>query len=233
MHPTISYDEARRLSAELLEGGDVDVTAAVKWVGSGDEVPVEPWKALAVELDLRLDRFASGDTRDKDAVEGAAAVLLHAVAADLPLQVLDDPGFWRYVSLVHLWRFITWRESAFAADEPDWHRYGVYIDGKRFSECVPLRMHLRARVGTRDDDYSLVSEIPAATDLWRSHIMRVRTSYSPVLAQALLQSYKDDRMSIDDVRALAKRIQRVASNVVLHLYEPDEAASVIAELRGG
>lgn len=230
-HPSISLDEVRRIAAERLQGSDVDVSGSVKWVGDGASLDLEPIKAAAAQIDGDLDAFVASGNSDKDAFEGAAAVPLYAALAPLSLDVLDDQGFWRYLSMAHLWTLTTWREPAFRKEEAEWSKYRVYIDGRRQSECVALRMYLRARIAERDGDFSLATDIPEATDLWRSHIVRVRTSYSPVLAQAILEEQRAARMNTEDVRAFAKRIQRVASNVVLHLYEPDEAASLVTELR--
>lgn len=230
-HPSISVDEVRRIAGERLQEIDFDLSGSVKWVGSGTDLDLEPIKAAVAQIDRDLDAFVVSGQADKDAFEGAAAATLYSALAPLPLDVLDDQGFWRYLSLAHLWEFTTWREPAFGRDEPDWAKYRVYIDGRRQSECVPLRMYLRVRIAERDGDFSLATNIAEATDLWRSHIVRIRTSYSPVLAQAILHEQKTARMNTEDLRAFAKRVQRVASNVVLHLYEPDEAAALVTELK--
>lgn len=228
MYPTISLDECKRIVGLLLDEQEVNVDDAIKWVGP-EEVDVQAFEPIAQELKRDLTVFEGGGSSDKDAFEGVAAAKLHAGLRHLPLAVLDDPGFWRYLSVGLFWDVIVWREAG--AFQKEWQDYRRYIDGTKQSECVPLRMYLRGQIALRDGDYGLASAVPEATDLWRSHIVRVRTSYSPVLAQGLLRMQRDDRLPTTPLRELAKRIRRVSSNVVLHLYEDGEVDQLLEELR--
>lgn len=228
-YPVISLDESERLCARLVEGLEIDVNNVVKWMGTSPEIDLELIKSTALQLRDDLEEFEASGASDKDAFEGQASAKLHAALADLPLAVLDDPGFWRYLAIAHLWAIVVWREPK--AFEKDWTKYRVYVDGRLQTECVPLRMFLRGQIAVVDGDYALTSAVPAATDFWRSHVARVRTSYSPVLARAFIREQVADRMSTDDLRAYAKRLQRVASNVVLHTYDDDAAATLLASLR--
>jgi hypothetical protein len=232
MYPTITLDETRRLSEELLRGVEVDLQGSVKWIGGGDEISTEAFTQLRTKLNDFVSSFAISDETDKDAVEAKGSVEVFAAVNELQLEILDDPGFWRYLAMTCMWDFIVWREPRFSKDdeERDWSKYRVYIDGRKNTECVPLRMYLRARIGEIDDAFDLVTGIGAATDLWRSHIVRVRTSYSPNLAQAVLTKYKAERLGTNALRATAKRIQRIASNRVLHLYGADDAASLVEDV---
>lgn len=228
-YPVVSLDECERLCARLIGGLDIDVNSAVKWMGASPEIDLEPLKSTASQLHDDLQVFEASEASDKDLFEGQASAKVHAALADLPLAVLDDPGFWRYLSIAHLWGVVFWREQkAFAKD---WSKYRVYVDGRLQTECVPLRMFLRGQIAVVDGDYSLASVVPAATDFWRSHIVRVRTSYSPRLAQAFVREQLADRMSTDELRAYAKRLQRVASNVVLNTYDDRAAAALLASIR--
>lgn len=233
-YPVISTDEVERLVTDLLgeHGDDVDRTRAVKWVGNGTDLDPDSLEALSQKLDELMaaepDLEAKGA---RDRIEGKGSILVADALGELPLDVLDDPGFWRYVSLAHLWHFIHWRERA-TFDKGDYSTSRVYVDGKRYAECVPLRMFLRGRIAADAGDKDLAAAAPEATDLWRSHILRVRTSYTPDLAAALVrqQSDPDRRMATDPLRAQAKRINRVASNVVLAIYDQAAAEKLVAEL---
>jgi hypothetical protein len=230
-YPTLSLDECKRVAALLLDGQDADLANVVKWVGTSPELDVHPIEALASEVRNDLDAFIATGNRDKDAFEGAAAGKIHATLRQLPLEILDDPGFWRYLSVSHFWELVQWRESgAFAKG---WDNYRPYIDARRQAECVPLRMFLRGQIALRDGGYALAAAVEKGTDLWRSHIVRVRTSYSPVLAQSLVTMQRDSRLNTDDLREIAKRVQRVSSNVVLHLYGDEDATELLDELRTG
>ena len=88
-----------------------------------------------------------------------------------------------------------------------------------------------AEIGSTDGDYSLVSGVPAATDLWRSHILRVATCTAPPVTRALLREQLHDRMSTDELREVARRLNRLSTNIVLALYDEADATKLIAELR--
>jgi hypothetical protein len=227
-YPVISLDECERLCARLVEGLEPDLNNAVKWVGTSPELDLKPISAMSSQLCDDLAAFQASGASDKDAFEGQASGRLHAALASLPFGVLDDPGFWRYLAISHLWPIVVWREPQ--AFERDWTKYRAYVDGRLPAECVPLRMFLRGQIAVVDGDYGLASAVHAGTDFWRSHIVRVRTSYSPVLAQAFIREQVADRMSTDVLRAYAKRLQRVASNVVLHTYDQEAAQTLLHSL---
>jgi hypothetical protein len=229
-YPTIAVDDVRQVATDLLDEAGVDMSRWVRWVGEGADLDLAPIESTCQLLVTDLEEFRAGGATDKDEFEGRASSPLHQVLSGLPLNVLDDPGFWRYLAVAQLWDVVRWREES--AFRKDWVAYRVYIDGRRHAECVPLRMFLRGQIAERAGDYSLASSVPQATDLWRSHIVRVRTSYSPILAQGLLlQMQGDQRMNTDELRAFAKRIQRVSSNVVLHVYDTDDVTQLLTELR--
>lgn len=230
-HPTIAPDALDRLGPELLAGRQPDIGGAVKWVGTSPEVDLAPLAALSPELEADLEAFRSSkDARDKDLFEGRAAEKLHAALEDLPVDVLDNPGFWRYVSVTRLWWLARWREQP-THDRGEWEKFRIYVDGRRSSECVALRMFIRGRIAAEAGDPALAHAVPEATDLWRSHIVRVRTSYIPVLAGELLKHQVRDRMPTNDLREFAKRLNRLASNVVIDTYDASEVDPLLEELR--
>lgn len=229
-YPTISVDDLERLSAQLLSGSDADREASIKWVGEGPEIDLQPLQELATALRSELAELGAGEPPVVgDEFEGPASARLHATLRHVALRVLDDAGFWRYISAVHIWDMAVARQrSTFESQE--WTRYRGYIDGRTRSECIPLRMFVRGQLAWTEDGYELASAIPGAADLWRSHIIRIRTSYSRALAQGLVKQQMADKMTTDEVRAHAKRITRVASNVMLHLYDGNEVDELLSEL---
>jgi hypothetical protein len=229
-YPTISLDSCKTLWEATLNGEAIDLSAVVRWPGSGEEIDLSELQALASGLPAELTAFrASKATNDKDALEGSIAGRLHHALRDVPIQVLDDPGFWRYLTLAHFTDITMWREESTFTKE--WWDYRKYVDGRSRSEGVVPRMYIRGRLSLRgDDDYSLSTAVKQATDLWRSHIVRVRTSYSAALTQGLVQQVADRRMPTDDLRAHARRINRISSNVVLQTYDDDAITALLEEL---
>lgn len=227
----MSLNDVERLSQELLEYQETDLTTGIRWTGSGPEVDLTELESLAADIRTDVREFLQRDRPPKgDEVEGARSVELFRALEHLPLTVIDDPGFWRYIGLVELWDFLCWREPR-AFESREWSKYRNYIDGRRNAECVALRMFIRGRLAVIGGDATLAAAVPEATDLWRSHIVRVRTGYSPSLAAGLLRAQLRERMPTDQLRDHARRLNRLASNVVLHTYGKEAVDELMEELR--
>lgn len=227
-YPTLTYSRADELVTTGLAGDVPSIASVVSWVGAGDEIDLAPLDTTADELRARyLESIASGDGDKPEVFEGEAAGALHAALRDLPVEVLDDPGFWRYVSLAKLWWFIEDREAAPIGRG----NHMTYIDGSHPTECVPLRMFLRAQSIRDGDDYSLASSMDNATDFWRSHVIRVQTGTAPPLARSFASLQARVRMpTTPELRPFARRVNRLWSNVVLGRLDEDEARDVMEEL---
>ena len=230
-YPTVSKSKAKELALAHLEADSIGLDDDISWEGDGPELDVDPLVALEDELRLDWGAFENGPkSTDRDLFEGKAAVRLHQVVSTLELSVtdLDDPGFWRYLTLAHFWWLVRWREpKAFASG--DWARIRPYVDATNPTECVVLRMYLRGQI-TRPD-YDLAAKIEKGTDFWRSHVLRVRTGSARELARGFAAEQGDRRMPTDELRAYARRLNRVWTNVVLHTYDADEAQALLSELR--
>jgi hypothetical protein len=215
---------------KLLEGVPMTMATEVTWVGAGEEVDLSAIDQLAAKICAGAEakpKASRGSTRDM--LEGELAGSLHMTLRDVPPEMLDDPGWWRYLS-VRIWEFVVWREAD-AFETGDYRKYRRYIDAKVSSECVPMRMYLRAAIARVGDDYSLASAVKKGSDLWRSHILRVRTGTAPALARALVMEQLSARMPTDELRPFASKLNRLWPNVVLNLYTEDEARDLLTELR--
>lgn len=177
---------------------------------------------------------------DPDQIEGRAAILLHRALAEpsVTVPMLDDPGFWRYVALAHLWSFAVWREpKAFdptAGEDEDGsgrEKFRPYVDGKKFTECVPARMWLRVNMlGGREEH--LAAAVRGGTDFWRSHILRVRLGEHPAIVRAMVrrQANEATRLSRDPLRGLVKELTRTVNNLVPSLLDDEAADRLVGEL---
>ena len=232
-YPVLPRGAAAELAQSLLNGGDPSIEDHVKWEGHGPRLNLHEIGSVSDTLRQALGEFQkSGERSDADLFEGRACGELHAMLRSVPLAVIDDPGFWRYLAIAQFWWLATWRhQSTFDGGDPG--QYMRYVDGVRQTECVLTRMYLRAQIVEVDGDYSLASAVPQGSDFWRSHILRVSTGASPALAQALVREQVEHRMPTDEVRALARALNRVSSNIVLSVYSHDDASSLISELRSG
>ncbi|MCY4638117.1 MAG: hypothetical protein OXG04_27095 [Acidobacteria bacterium] len=163
----------------------------------------------------------------KEEREAEAAPLLHDALSIVDVEVLDDPGFWRYLSLALFWDFIRWRETkAFARGN-----YLRYVDGKSSNECVLTRMYLRGAAVGGLPFAEHASVLPKATDFWRSHVVRVRTGTAPSLVRALVDMQRQHRLPTDPLRQFAKALNRTWSNVVLSIYDDDEAHALVKRIQ--
>ncbi len=227
-YPTISTSKADDLVRRLVSGQRPAVDAEVSWVGAGEEVDLGPLDEAVAQLKTRwLEFLGSDDGGRPEEFEGLAAGDLHRALRDLPIEALDDPGFWRYVSVARLWWFIEEREAGPISRG----NHMNYIDGLRPAECVPLRMFLRAQAIQDGDDYSLASSMKQATDFWRSHVIRVRTGGAPPLARSFTRLQTEKQMPTSpELRPFARRLNRLWANVVLDRLDESDADQLMAEL---
>lgn len=235
-YPVLSGDAARAIVMARLRGENPDLPNDLRWVGTGVAFDEGAFRDACEAILGELAVYRAGEEKGlKDQFEGRASGTLHAALAHLEandLGVLDDPGFWRYVSVGELWELVRWREPAFARDGVEWHAIRKYVDGRNNAECVPLRMYLRGRLAlVPPDNYSAASAVKRGTDLWRSHVIRVRASYSPELVRGFVGQVARYKIGTDEMRTFAKRVTRVGSNVVLSLYDDSEIRDLLEQLR--
>lgn len=225
IYPTLPSSSCEQLANQKVEGRDPAVEPHVVMVGSGDQVNLVPVALVAETVDSAIHDLP--DKTDRDQFEGQASGQLFLALAEIPIEVLDDRGFWRYLSISMFWDFIAWREqSAFEAGH-----HLRYVDGRSNTEAVLNRMYLRAKAVGGDDFADLPGALLRATDFWRSHVIRVRTGSAPALTRAFVRMQKDQRMTVDPLRQFARAINRTWTNVVLNLYTDNDAAELIEELR--
>lgn len=229
-YPTVSKGDTRDMAGLLLDGEGIDVELHTVWEGREEELNVEPLAKVADQVTTQLAVFQKSGSKDRDLFEGQVAAELHPTLRDLTVEALDDPGFWRWLTMKYFWDFVFWRESGTFASR-EFEKYRKYIDGLSAAECVLMRMFLRAQAVVDGDDYSMTSAISSGTDFWRSHILRVRVGASPPVAKAFAHEQATHRMPTGELRSYARRLNRIQTNVVLALYDDASAQALIAGLR--
>ncbi len=226
-YPALSSRKVRSIADELLSGSAVDVDGMVVWRGEGDLLDLQALNVVVQQANQEMVALVGSD---RDSVEGRLAGPLFECLQESQIEILDDPGFWAYLSVSKFWEFVVWRErNAFASK--DYLKYGKYVDGRNWSECVLHRTYLRGRLATVDGDSSLAAAVEKGTDLWRSHILRVRTSTAPGLARAVVKEQAADRMDTKVLRSYAKRINRMWTNVDLELWNDEDLEALVNGLR--
>lgn len=229
-YKTLTLQDCRRFALERIEGDTPDIGAAAVSAGSGKELDWKRIRRVSVEIcGLRAE------VANRDQIEGRASILLYDGLSAVGFEALDDPGFWRYLSVGFddFWDFIVWREhKAFSKRES----FLKYVNGKQPTECVLSRMYLRIlALGGRSDPQErfreLAPALPTATDFWRSHVIRVQTAASPAVVRAFARMHQERRLNTDDLREFAKDISKIRSTVVLSIYDDREADAFIRDLR--
>jgi hypothetical protein len=227
-YPTIPLGRCHELAKLLRKGELPAIEPEAIWRGTDESIDFGDLDVVIASLQQRLEQIGTDPslTTDMEPFEGEVAVAVHSWFDALPVEVLDDPGFWRFVALTRFWWFIEWREAkALAGDN-----WLVYVDGRRNTEQIPLRLFLRVRaVAATDPD--LAKDIEKCTDFWRSHVIRVRTGSAPHVAAAFVELQRGKgRLPTTALRAYAKRLNRTWTNTHLGLYDADRAKALIAEL---
>jgi len=226
-YPTIGAPQVMDIAEMLLRGSAVHVDDLCTWRGDGVSLDLRDLDAVvtAAEEDLRRLVQEQDPSTDREPFEGRLAAGIFHHLESVPPEVLDDKGFWRYLAVSRFWWFISWRESerlARGSIKP-------YLDVSQTAEQIPLRLYLRAKaVG---GDVQLCQSIPKSTDFWRSHLIRVRTGSAPHLGRAFARMQTETRLPTEDLRGLARQLNRTWSNVVLVAYSAEEAAALIEELK--
>lgn len=203
------------------------------------QVDMRSITSLARELDeaLRHERTA----RATETLEGRFAGRVHEVLVECPIEVLDDHEFWTYLAVVHFWRFIVVREQKSfekakkggqaeldddATPAEEHVPFRRYFDGTDVYQ-IPLRMFIRAQAVEEHGDYSLTEAVADGTDFWRSHVVRVSTSYWPPLSRALVRRQADERLGTKELRKAAKTLNRFRANMYPAVYDDHLAEQAV------
>lgn len=217
-YPVLTNSKCSELATQLVGGQEPAVEPHVNWIGQGEELNLEPIEEVARKITEEARAWADSD---RDRFEGKVSKLLYEVLSRVPTQTLDDRGFWRFLSLRYFWDFIGWREEGpFSKGN-----YLKYVNAATNTESVLPRMYLRAHALGGDAD--LAGAVPYATDFWRSHVIRVRTGAAPAVTRALAERQAADRLMTGPLRQAARRLNRMWTNIVLHIYDGSEAKEIV------
>ena len=225
-YPMVTHSDCRMLADRWCQDLPAPLAQHIHWQGTGNDIDLTSIERAASSIRDLLEGYETVHSSDRDRLEGRAAPILYDALMTVEVAILDDPGFWRYLGLQHFWRLIAWREHK--AFERGNHL--KYVDGAQSTECVLTRMYLRVQALGGSEYQEMAWALPRATDFWRSHIFRVRTGTAPAVTRAFVRKYRDDRLNTEDLRDFAKRLTRIWTNIVLTVYDDDEAERLIDEL---
>jgi hypothetical protein len=172
-------------------------------------------------------------------MEGEIGVVLHRHLEEGPATL--DQDFWRWTALNPLCFAVLRRHQEHHSQMPKPSNFGLGSPVENF----PYRAWLRATIGVQNnapagDRYSLA--LRGDQDFWRSHLLRQRYSFAPVLAHELIRfQFPGDGGTPtlkagthpDGIRELAKRLRRFQANCALSLLSAQECRELLDYLADG
>lgn len=223
----LTVAQAHEIVEALAAGSDFGVDAVALERGDGEPLDERPLLAVINSFQESLDEC--GVSVDTEVFEGQLAAALHPWFTSVPIEVLDDPAFWRYLAVKHFWWFTAHREA-----EPILRgNFNNLVDATRPAEQIPLRLFLRTRSVDVDGDVDLAGALAQSTDFWRSHITRVRLGSAPIVARTFAEAKladNDKRLTTNPLRRVARRLNRTWANTNLDMYNAEEARRLIEEV---
>ena len=216
------------LVEQLLAGERPSIDAMAQGAGSGDDVDLRALDAAIAPFRDELERIVAGGLKqDKEVFEGRLSAAVHPPLAALPAEVLDDRGFWRYLALSRFWWYVSWREAGPLASGNG----RTYTDATQSVMAIPTRLFLRGQAVAKDGDYAPAYALERSADFWRSHVLRVKVGTSPDLTRAFVRLQQDRQMKTDpQLRPYARQLNRTWTNVVMNLYDEDEAYELLDDM---
>lgn len=235
-YPTLSVLSGLQVKLEqekaFLKNAKYGIPDSVKktfvvWKGSGIDITAAAIAKMSLELVTLLDLSFSGAIKKKDSrlnqFEGQAASIVHENLKDMPLEILTDEDFWRYVSIVPMFAIVAWRHESLGNNN-----LGLTA-GRGFLRCLPYRMFIRADIALRHSggvDYSLATAHGSMVDQWASHVLAQQYGAVPTLVQVMLSEFEELRKrkikkptEID--REIAKELSQIRSIQVFEFFQGD------------
>jgi hypothetical protein len=225
-YPTVSLHSYQRFINEYRQNSPLRDKPEGVLRGQGEE----PLNRIRAELLRIVDEWKKsikkiGDSSaKKEELEAELSSQLFRILETLPVTMLTDSDFWRFLSSEYFFEFTLWRDGESCALAS----FGASSATVNF-DCVPFRMFNRGLIAfTISDDINELdyAHIPG-TDLWRSHILRVLTSYSSSMSQAILDEYKAGNLPTAVVRDVAKSLRKSRANVVFEVLDIEEAEEIL------
>lgn len=231
-YPTMIAADANTYLAARRGGVAMDADSLLRMRGFGADLDQSFIATLRDAIANSRTAWPNGlkNDRESNVFEGRAARLVHGnVPGDA--EMLCDPEFWIWLSVVHFSDLVEWRYR-----NPDGGtklaNYGI---GSR-TENLLYRLWLRAELvldESAKDRYHLADA--GQIDFYRSHLFRQGYANARNFARALLRfqypnvDATEPKLKIIEIRDLVKRLRRLRSNLFLEILPEEECRAVIEE----
>ena len=211
----------------LIDGQEFNLDTIGETMGDGEVLDVSEVQRIA---EAAATEVASG--ADSEDVEQRYSGNIYLALRSVPVEVRDDTGFWRWITLGPLLAFTRLRDPKFGVEA-----LGV---GSNVPDILACRMFLRgqvSRVTTPDGnlEFALATAPGIKThDFWQSHVLRRTTGAEVNFAQALIkrQSNEATKMMRDELRPFVRdSINRKKRTLATFLMSGDEATTYLEHER--
>jgi hypothetical protein len=224
---SISRRDALNLRSLLIDHAPFDLAKFGVTIGEGDFFDVSVIGSLA----------AKGATsckigEDSEKVEQELSGELYLQCRAIPLEVRDDAGFWRWLTIGALQEFLKCRDPELGLE--------AIGAGSNTPDILACRMFLRGQVArtetdTGDLEFSLAESPGIKThDMWQSHVLRRTTAAERPLARAILRFQSDSQTKLvtELLRPFVRdSINRKKLTRATFLMNDEEATRFIIEQR--
>ncbi len=237
----VAADETQA-GVKLKEGADYDLTA-VKRCSELARKELLPGVA-----DSELATATKPKSDERTALEVNMVSRVHQCLSVQDIGCLQSPDFWRYLALFPFRWYLL-------AREPDLKPQafgGVYKASEDGDEAdvgdrtiaktqLMLRTYLWGKgafdgselIRGTGDGYTRAGSITAASpiDVWHSHIVRIQMGQLGQVPHAFIDAVNGFEFNTDEARELEKLTTRMKHNILLDVYDLDQALELFEEQR--
>ena len=235
-YPIITSSDATSYLLAKREGAAPEVETIVQHRGTGDDLDQCFSKPLRDSLDRHCAKLGNGLASKTDPAantfEAKASRLVHA-SVPAKSDMLSDPDFWVWLSVVHFPEIVEWRYRYRNRKTETFAKLENYGIGSR-SENLMYRLWLRAELvldAEAKDRYHLTDA--GQIDFYRSHLFRQGYANVRNFSRALLRyqypnrNVTEPRLKTIEIRELVKRLRRMRSNLFLEILAEEDCRAVI------
>lgn len=188
-------------------------------------------ESIVQSMDARLRRLAEEFPAEVSAVPGArndfdlaASKIVFEELRALPLSVLFDRDFWRYLSVHVLFEVIAWRIPDSGKEGwPD--NFGV---GSQWTRCYPYKAFLRGQLINEMQEQQFPWVDVNDVDFYDSHLFGRRSGMIPSVASALNSIRRTLARSVD-MRPYANTATRYRAAHLTEIISPSDAETRIRQ----
>lgn len=232
-YPTIEIDKAKSSIEDFFAGGDWVIPETI-WQGDGDKIPAHFFAHFDSAVQAVLSNCKSSglnEQKQREKFEVDLGPAIYDLVQNVDTKAIMDSRFWAYLTLTHAFEATNWRHPSTKNGPPSLNNFGLVKSAIR--EGLLVRIYLRATLGydTAENSFELAGV--SGQDLWRSHIIRVKTGNAPLVVRAMLQDQLKKNHSVKVIRAAAKRLTQIRSNVLYETLDSEQATKLVENVYSG